>query len=571
MTDEALEFLGRALSIRTRIGVRDQEAGTLHALAGVDLQSGRRDSALTRIQQAVHIVEALRAKALSPALRSSYYAIRQQYFELLIRVLMELGKAGNADSYIEQAFLATERSRSRVLLELLTEPSDETSLPDSSFPQLNRTLVRQMNSLEHRLTGLLEQDSMVEYASTANKLRLLRAEWREVEECLLNANPRSRALNSQPASLAEIQNSIVDEDTLLLQYSIGVDGSYVWLVSRNEVASFPLAPRDQIENAAKRAHRFLSTRARRGDFTCLSELSRLLIAPFSESLRGRRLLINVEGCLQYVPFAALNNPGTNLLLGERYEIVYAPSASIVGALRRNRIARPHPNRRKLLLIADPVFGFFDDRAPATAMRPELDEQSPPRLAFSRNEAEAIRNTMQACEISLREGFDATRDFVLSADLAQYQYIHFTTHTHVDRFPELSSIFLSRLTEDGKIQNGQLRLFEIQRLRLGADLVVLATCENALGTQMNGEGLISIARGFFNAGAASVLATLWESEDQSTVKFMSHFYSALSNETDQPSAALKIAQSRLRSDPRWAHPYFWAGFVLLGDWSKINLG
>jgi CHAT domain-containing protein len=118
--------------------------------------------------------------------------------------------------------------------------------------------------------------------------------------------------------------------------------------------------------------------------------------------------------------------------------------------------------------------------------------------------------------------------------------------------------------NGKPADGLLRTYEIYNLPLESDLVVLSACRTALGRQMRGEGVIGLTRAFLHAGASSVVTSLWSIQDRATAKLMEHFYQGLLQQSLSPAAALRQAQLRLRSDGRFAHPYFWAAFSVQGD-------
>jgi len=164
-------------------------------------------------------------------------------------------------------------------------------------------------------------------------------------------------------------------------------------------------------------------------------------------------------------------------------------------------------------------------------------------------------------------FEASRDLATSADLAQYRVVHFATHGILDtERPELSGLVLSLVDRDGRPRDGYLRLNELYALKLPAELVVLSACRTALGREMRGEGLVGLTRGFMYAGASRVLASLWMVDDRATAELMSHFYRGLLGPAHLPApAALRAAQEAVRSQRRWEHPYYWAGFVLHGDW------
>ena len=120
-------------------------------------------------------------------------------------------------------------------------------------------------------------------------------------------------------------------------------------------------------------------------------------------------------------------------------------------------------------------------------------------------------------------------------------------------------------EDGGVNDGFLRLDEVTRLHLNADLVVLSACETGLGKEIRGEGLIGLTRGFMYAGARRVVASLWSVDDVATAELMSRFYKGILREGLSPAAALRQAQIEMRRQKRWQNPYYWGGFVLQGEW------
>src|SRR5207237_1381314 len=132
-------------------------------------------------------------------------------------------------------------------------------------------------------------------------------------------------------------------------------------------------------------------------------------------------------------------------------------------------------------------------------------------------------------------------------------------------PELSGLVFSTVDKNGKSQDGMLRLHEIFNLSLNAELVVLSACETALGKDIKGEGLIGLTRGFMYAGAPRVVASLWNVDDRATAELMKHFYEGMLKHQLRPAAALREAQLALQRDKRWSSPYYWAGFVLQGEW------
>jgi len=190
----------------------------------------------------------------------------------------------------------------------------------------------------------------------------------------------------------------------------------------------------------------------------------------------------------------------------------------------------------------------------------------PRLRFSGEEAKEISKLVPAAGDRLEAlGFDASRELVLSGELARYRYVHFATHAIVESSPSLSSLVLSMVDRRGRPRNGFLRLADVYDLELDADLVVLSACRTALGREMPGEGLIGLTRGFMHAGAARVVASLWSVDDQSTAELMQRFSRSMLVDRRTPAAALREAQVGMARERRWALPYEWAAFSLQGEW------
>jgi CHAT domain-containing protein len=302
-------------------------------------------------------------------------------------------------------------------------------------------------------------------------------------------------------------------------------------------------------------------------------LARILLGPVADRLAGKRLVIVADGALQYVPFAALPEPadpaGTPLVVG--HEVVSLPSASVL-AVQRRMLAGRAPAPKAVAILAHPVFASWDPRLRRD--RPETGSpiaKSPPSpslqpLPFSGREAEAIAALLPADQVFKAVGLQASRLTALNGNLAAYRVVHFATHGQIDaETPRLSGLALSMVDEQGRPQEGFFGLSDVYNLELGADLVVLSGCETALGREIRGEGLMGLTQGFFYAGAERVMASLWRVEDRATAELMSHFYRAMLQEGLPPAAALRKAQLAIRDNPRWHDPFFWAPFVLQGDW------
>jgi CHAT domain-containing protein len=203
---------------------------------------------------------------------------------------------------------------------------------------------------------------------------------------------------------------------------------------------------------------------------------------------------------------------------------------------------------------------------ASDVRPSKDILRFERLPFTREEAASIIAMADANSGLEALDFRASRATATDAALAQYRMIHFATHGLLDsEHPELSGLVFSLVDQSGRPMNGFLDLEDIYNLKLNADLVVLSACETGLGKDIKGEGLVGLTRGFMYAGTSRVVASLWKVDDVATAELMKRFYRFMLQDRLAPAAALREAQLRMATQKRWADPYYWAGFVIQGEW------
>jgi CHAT domain-containing protein len=162
-------------------------------------------------------------------------------------------------------------------------------------------------------------------------------------------------------------------------------------------------------------------------------------------------------------------------------------------------------------------------------------------------------------------FEANRETAMSGDLSNYRIVHFATHGLLNsQHKELSGIVLSLVDINVMLYFNYLPINEIYNLKLGADLVVLSACRTALGKEIKGEGLVGLTRGFMYAGAPRVVASLWAVDDKTTAELMKRFYREMLIKRQRPAAALRAAQVGIWKERRLP-PYYWAAFVLQGEW------
>ncbi|MBE9115125.1 tetratricopeptide repeat protein [Lusitaniella coriacea LEGE 07157] len=592
--EKARELFDKSLSLNHRYS--EIQAENLFGIAVVERKLGHFDSALSQIEDAIALIEKERASKQSQGERQTFFATKQNYYEFYIDLLMELHQQHPNKGYDAQALHLNERSRARSLLELLAESNaDIRKGINLELAIQERNLQQQLDAVEQRRVALYSSDYTLEQqAAIEQERQYLLRQYQAVQGEIRKTSPSYAAIaQPQPLTLKQIQQQVLDKDTLLLQYSLGKERSYLWAVTQDTLTSYELPPRAEIEVAARRFYRQLndprfgikgtqSLVAVTANSEPRTHLSQLILSPVASQLNQKRLLVVGDGALQYIPFAALPTPGNEnfVPLVRDREIVNLPSTSTLAILRQetqNRKLAPH----QIALLADPVFATEDDRlstsSRGTGETPknfalnrsaeQLDIGVWQRLPGTRKEAEAIMQLVPESQRTQVFDFAASREFVTQSDLSQYQIIHFATHGILNSTsPELSGIVLSLFNEQGNPQNGFLRLHDVFNLNLPAELVVLSACQTGLGQQVKGEGLVGLTRGFMYAGAPRVLVSLWNVHDAATAEMMKRFYRLLLQEKLTAPAALRQAQLEMQTQTRWKHPYYWAAFTLQGEWN-----
>ncbi|HXM33779.1 MAG TPA: CHAT domain-containing tetratricopeptide repeat protein, partial [Pyrinomonadaceae bacterium] len=620
----ALKSYRQALAISQKVRDRRAEVSVLLNIAHTYRDAADYSEALQTIERSLSIIESLRTEAASASLRASYFASVRDHYELYIDILMQLHKSQPAGHFAEQAFTASEKARARSLLESLEEAhADIRQGVESTLLEQGWALQQELNNKAERHMQLVAAKKIEEAGELAKEIDRLSAQYDQVEVQIKLKSPRYAALTqSQPLSLTEIQEQVLDDDSLLLEYVLGDERSYVWAVTRTEVSTFELPARAKIEEAAIRFQRFLTAnqpvpgetfeqtqdRVREAGAHISAEaasFSQLVLGPVVTKLGRKRLIIVPDGTLQYIPFQALVVPGTangnaaptqsNAAIGNDeliplmvdHEIVNEASASALALVLKETTQRkqaPHT----IAVLANPVFEGDDPRIKSKSSSETQTARLPqdtqvrevlrdagfgegvriPSLPASREEANAIMAVVPWRTGFKAEGFEASRATITQPELSQYRIVHFATHGFVDyKHPELSGLVLSLFDENGNPQNGFLRLHDIYNLKLSADLVVLSACNTGLGKDVKGEGLIGLTRGFMYAGAGGVVASLWKVDDEATAELMTYFYEGMFKRGLTPAAALREAQLALWRQKRWHTPYFWAAFVIQGQYNQ----
>jgi CHAT domain-containing protein/Tfp pilus assembly protein PilF len=602
---------------------------------------GLREQALANYRESLATIETLRQGSLrADESRTTFLATTKDVFDEAASAnaamaLLTAGSpgaplSGKALEYASEAFRINEQSRARSLLDLLTETNASITegVPAELLKRKQENLDRQQE-IADILTGInvSTEELKSKPAELDAELEKLQTEYEEIENQIRTASPRYASLTSnKPMTLAEVQQGVLDDQTVLVEYALQAEDSYLFAVSKSAVSLYKLPGRGTVDKLATdlRAQLIPSKLQRRivgidvaeanrglgvassapadtAAFVAASNaLYKVVLEPAAAIIGDKRLLVVADGTLNYVPFEVLlktADAGDFASLGylvKSNEIVYAPSASVVAAIRQQRAKAS--GGALTLVIADPVFNSNDARAKKAPAAPandaevrglgiqsalaDVDGNAPAgptgtmeglplaRLTGTRVEADQISKLAKAsggAEVWL--DLDASEENLATHDMRKYRIIHVATHglLNAER-PQFTGVVLSLV--GNKTRDGFVRTDEVFNLRLGSPLVMLSACETGLGKEKRGEGVMGLTRAFMYAGAPTVGVSLWSVADKSTADLMTDFYQRLlsASAATTSSGALRGAQLAMISGKKYSAPFYWAPFVLVGDWN-----
>lgn len=614
-----------------------------------------RDKALDSYREALVAVEKIRQGSVrADEARTTFLATTGEVFEEATDALAEAALAaqpspgaaleGQALAFASEALATVERGRARSLLDLLNESGAEIT---EGVPA---ELLREKRENQQRQAEIAAELTGVELGGAEKKrkpedleeeLDALQDKLDSIENRIRTQSPRYAQLTAaRTLTLEEVRRQVLDEETALLEYSLGAERSHLFAVTRSGLAVARLPAREEVGRlvvnlrqqlvptpfrrsitdlvaAAVDPRRGLKLSAAKSDTTpaavsayadAAHALFKAVVEPAAPLYKQSRLLVVADGALNYVPFHALvTQPPAEgadfaslAYLVKQNETVFAPSASVVAAIRQQRAANA-TTAGSMLVVADPVFDPADSRAAAAGANTQpagADAGRAPgfdsaladvseglkaaslqssagarrvalvRLAGTQAEAEQIKALAERAgrKADVWLGLDASESELEARDLRGYRVMHFATHglLNAER-PQFTGVVLS-LVGDRAGADGFLRTDEVFNLRLGSPLVMLSACETGLGREQRGEGVMGLARAFMYAGAPTVGVTLWSVADRPTADLMSDFYRNLfAAQAPSPSAAMHAARLSLLAHKETSAPYFWAPFVLVGDW------
>ena len=598
----AKKHLQIAAELNKEVKDKFMEAAAQFHLAELSAKEGNFQDASDSIRNSIKLTEEISSDSSNAGLRRTFVSSVFDRYEFYIWILMKTARAENTERPDLQALRLFEMVQSRSMLEnLALSEANFTADADAEVVQKEKQIRFSLNAKSDKLIELLSRNAdKPEVDKLESEIGELQNQLEEIKGELKQKSPIYSAIKDPPPfDVAEFQSQVLDDNSLLLEFSLGKEESYLWAVGKTTFDSYVLPPREQIESRIEKLRGLLSQNTMLPDESVdvfqkriadaraeysreARTLSNDLLGQAADKLAGKRLIVVADGKIHYFPLAALPLPNSEtddpILLTN--EVVYEPSAAALMLIKKISASGKVP-QKDLFLVSDPVFSKIDNRLEnngsantgfvATVLghfRSFDSLESLPRLPASSEEANSITKVVGAAATTARTGFAANRENILNAGIADYKVLHFATHGLLDeKRPELSGIVLSLFDESGRQQDGGfIRLQDVYGMNLNADLVVLSACDTGLGKEIKGEGLMSLNNAFLQAGAKSVVSSLWKVDDAVTKELMTEFYSGMASENLTSSQALRQAQIRLHNDPRFSSPFYWASFTAQGNFS-----
>jgi CHAT domain-containing protein/tetratricopeptide (TPR) repeat protein len=572
--EKAFEFADRALRSARITGAREEYfwANTYAGMASRAL--GQTARARSEFEEAIATAESMRLDLPGGAHeRPRFFGDRIAPYQEMVAMLV-------AQNQASEALRFAERAKARALLDLL----------QSGKIRITKAMTTAEREREEDLQGqLVALNRQIEVARTASKqnegqvgrlksdLEKARLEYSDFRASLYAAHPELRMQRGQiePISLSDAAHLLPDSRSALLEFLVTEEKTYLFVLTRNAGGDAAAPPLDvysidiNARDLARKVEQFRQQLSARDlQFgSSATKLYDLLLRPAHAQLSGKTaLLIVPDGPLWNLPFQALRpRPGGYLL--EDYAISYAPSLTILREMGRLRLRHNETpagaTPRNLLAMGNPAL------ASATSERAKLtyrDEKLAP-LPEAAKEVKALESLYGRQQTRVFVGAQAAEDR-FKAHAGEFRIIHLATHGLLnDTNPMYSHLLLA---PGSPKEDGLLEAREIMDLDLHADLAVLSACQTARGQITPGEGVIGLTWAFFVAGVPTTVVSQWNVESASTAELMLAFHRRLKAERRKPgfafstARALQRAELQLLHSPQYSHPFYWAGFIVMGD-------
>jgi CHAT domain-containing protein/Tfp pilus assembly protein PilF len=565
---QAFENNEKAIQIAREIGFMDTLSSALYLQAQLKRKQGEMEEAIRAMKESINLIEDVRVNLQLEEEKAVFFGEKQDLYVDLIQMLLENGNNAEALEYAE-------RSKARAFIDMLAESNiDPNRKLDEKMKEKKLSLETKYAELHKKLwTQRDSNESEKELLKKLNEQRkTLDAEYESWKRDIRSQNPEYADLNYPvPLQLQQIQQ-LLDEKTALLEYTAGVDSSFLFLITNDGLESFVIPGEKEISTRVREFQKLIlnpeplweKLESSETKLKAVSkELYRILVKPAASQIANKqRLVIAPDGVLNHLPFEALmNDKRAGEYLVSDFQIHYIPSSTALAQIRQ-RIGNSHKAvQKQFLAFADPNYGSPEGTIDLYRIGEFFGKVS--GLPNTKTEVEEIAKLYRRNAVATFTGEAASEKNVKSIKLDDYKKVHFATHGLINEAqPQFSSLLLS--FNQNEKEDGYLMMREIFDLKLNAELVVLSACRTGLGQEIRGEGVRSLARAFIYAGTPSVLVTLWNVSDKSTADFMKMFYSKMEKEHLNKAAALRAARLQMIRGKKYSHPYYWAPFVLIGD-------
>jgi CHAT domain-containing protein len=471
--------------------------------------------------RAAEVVERQRASINTEANKIGFVGDKQSIYTKLVGVQFQLGK--NA-----QAFESMERAKSRALVDMLASRQSFASSRSAAgskeqvqaaLNKLNEEDIESRGQRESTIANTVAQSRGVGNADTVKTLA------KELPAAMASL------VSVSSLDIKEVQALLGSDESLLIYFG-DLAHMYASVVTIAGVSGVRIESTN-LERDLRKLRKDLQEDGVPVD-DLLRSLYRTLIAPVEPLLKGSRLSIVPHALLHYLPFSALNDGGQALV--DKFSLRQLPSASVMKYMRQSNLGAPGVSLDRMLILGNPDL-----------RNPELD------LPGSQIESEKLASRFSVKNLLLRE--KASR-VAFSALAPNAPYIHVASHGKFNAARPLQSGLLLA-AEQGV--SGQLTVSDLYAMELNAEMVTLSACETGLGAVANGDDVVGLTRGFLYAGVSTVIASLWQVDDEATAFLMLSMYEHL-RQGDRRNA-LRRAQIETRA--KYPHPYYWASFYLTG--------
>jgi CHAT domain-containing protein/Tfp pilus assembly protein PilF len=591
----AQDYYRRSLAILEQLAPQSLDlALNLTDMGELAFSARRFSDARPLFDRAVSIIEAQRRGIFSSEARSLLLARYHRPYTGLLQTHLALED-------LPAAFATFERARARSLVELLAERKlDHRADVPADLLNQQEQLDQNRSTAYAALAKLNSQKDSMRIEELQSALTRCDIQQRELEAQFRRASPRFANLQYPEPLDLNAARAALDEGTLLLAYYVVEKQTYMFAVTRTGLKVFTLAFGEAALTSQVNAFRDAVSLKRLGN--SLREgrqqgqkLYDDLIRPAQDWVsEATRILICPDGALHALPFAALisqTDPTPHYFI-ERKPLHTIVSMTVYAETRKSAAARDNNPEQTVLAFGDAIY-----TREQTAAAPKQKSAAQPRervadgwgevnnhdplvadlrqrglswgpLPGTRKEVVEIAR-LYGSAATVKLGQDATK-LAAKQESPNYTILHFAVHGWLDDQIGLNSgLALSQPEVSGrkaeKGNNGLWQAWEIiGQTRVKADLVVLSACLTGLGQTVRGEGIVGLTRAFQYAGAKSVVVSMWSVSDASTAALMSAFYQELRRGVVK-DVALQKAMLVVRSNPKWAHPYYWSAFILTGDW------